>query len=91
MELEQLTRARRVLGAVVSLSLLALVVATSSVGQSGARGVRSVAAWSFVLSFVVWFVTWRKESAAAAAQARARELQQLALLKLELERRKEKS
>lgn len=91
MELEQLTRARRVLGAVVSLSLLALVVATSSIGQSGARGVRSVAAWSFVSSLVAWLVAWRKESAAAEARARARELQQLAVLKLELERRKAKS
>src|SRR5262245_36499537 len=92
MELEGLRRIRRVLSAVVALSVIALVMAKTA-GPSAPNGttVGLAASGMLVVSFALLIVVWRKEHAADRAAFEARERAQLAMLQLQVEVAKKKA
>jgi hypothetical protein len=92
MELEGLRRIRRVLSAVVALSVIALVMVKTA-GTSAPNGatVGLAASATLVVSFALLIAVWRKEHAADRAAFEARERAQLALLRLQVEAAKKKA
>ncbi len=93
MDLPTLRRFRRALGAAVSLSAIALVMAkTRGPGpEAGANAVGMVAALAFVGSLALLILVWRKEHAADRAGFADRERKQLALFQLQLTLAKKKA
>jgi len=92
MELEGLRRLRRTLSAIVSISVIALVMAkTAGATTPTAPGIGLGASGAFVVSLVALVLVWRKEHAASERAFAAREQAQLAMLRLQVELAKKKA
>jgi hypothetical protein len=92
MTLESWRRGRRFSSAAVSLCAIALVMAKTrgALAEPGSDGPGFVAAIGFMLSLVVFIVSWRGEHRANEQAAALRERQQLELFKTQLALAKQK-